>query len=246
MKGVEEGSNKTFLWTRKDENWSNNDVYKRLNGTSANGNPVFINNTRYNYMVDGNDWYSKIENHNWKYGRLMIEQTNSNGINVYETENAWNDYIPAKIGLMYLHDYYLAYDSNRNWKTNYDASSWIHFVNNKNTTGANLEWILPDYNVDSIPCAKTDFENALCTGALCGQKVCMSIDAGMCWQPDDFFYSETDCDLLISWVIGSVGMRDMPESYKTTGTLRPTFYLSSTVTIKSGIGSITDPYIIQK
>ena len=232
MKGVEEGSNKTFLWTRKDENWSNNDVYKRLNGTSANGNPVFINNTRYNYMVDGNDWYNKIESHNWKYGNLSKIDTNNNGVKVYEIENAWSDYIPAKIGLMYLHDYYLAYDSNRNWYNDYDASNWIHFVNNKNTTGSTLEWLLTDYGIDEPRTQSCLYKP---------DHLYCSVTSGFdnCWVEPSL-----PCDCMISFVAQSTGDLSLQSMYSELGNLRPTFYLSSTVTIKSGIGSITDPFIL--
>ena len=39
--------------------------------------------------------------------------------------------IPAKIGLMYLHDYYLAYDNIRNWQSDYDTTNWLYKDNNK-------------------------------------------------------------------------------------------------------------------
>ncbi len=50
--------------------------------------------------------------------------------------------ITAKVGLMYVHDYYLAYDNIRNWRDNYDKNNWLLFVNNEDTTGLGSEWLI--------------------------------------------------------------------------------------------------------
>ena len=219
MKGVETDNSKIFEWDASycGEKWPKSHISTMLNGTNSNVN-IFINNTRYEYMVEGNDWYNKIESHNWKYGNLSATDTNNNGLKVYEIENAWNNYIPAKIGLMYLHDYYLAYDNNRNWSNDYDTSNWIHFVNNKNTTGASEELLLSLYGTESF-----DF---VCPPG----SVCMPCGLDASW-----YHS-------ISYVIDSTSTI---EHIFVEGIARPTFYLSSTVKIKSGKGSITDPYIIE-
>ena len=48
--------------------WPNSDIYKRLNGETSNGNPIFVNNGYYEYMTKDGDWYNLIADHNWMYG----------------------------------------------------------------------------------------------------------------------------------------------------------------------------------
>ena len=301
MKGVE-GSENTYRWGENDVTWPNNDVYKRLNGTSANGNPIFINNTRYNYMVEGNPWYNKIENHNWMYGTVSsISNTTLNGKAVYGASNnglilydietgakateytidhdsydgpcnpinvsmKWSGDVTAKIGLMYLHDYYLAYDNSKNWYSDYDTSNWIHFVNNKNTTGSSGEWLLSDFGYqDGAPhtgCWGLPGQECRCCGSSSGCEIAGEISIGLApnTQKNRTFalaeVNNVDSHIndskvlaavtipyyLQSWYVASSGQVAV-SSGRSYG-LRPTFYLSSTVTIKNGQGTINDPYII--
>ena len=96
-----------------------------------------------------------IEEHNWLYGdigefnREIRGETaygvyENNGLILYDIETGLkpayyyyrDDYIKynwsteksvnAKIGLKYLHDYYLAYDNERNWYDDYDKSNWLY------------------------------------------------------------------------------------------------------------------------
>ena len=224
MKGVEEGSNKTFEQSKYD--WPCSSLFEKLNGISTSGN-IFINNTRYEYMVEGNKWYSKIENHNWKYGRSSFEwfniDTASNALNV---EDAWSDTTEAKIGLMYVHDYYFSYDSNRNWRSDCDGSSWVHYVNNKDTTGSSYgEFSIMFFRAwgpksPPIP-DQPSFDGSIAT--LTGD----SCEAMPRYQPV---------------CIRSSGCPDGDGCSEALA--RPTFYLSSSTTIKSGTGSITDPYML--
>ncbi len=239
MKGVEEGNNKIFQWNSKYQSpdcdgnaceWPNADIYKRLNGTNSNGNPVFVNNSIYEYMVDGNIWYSKIENHNWMYGDVdgtvsyaiidgeTVYGVRNNGLILYEIESGikptrryekidgnwqyvkhqWSSdkSVYAKIGLMYLHDYSLAYDIERNWYNDYDANNWLFINNNKTTT----DWLITNQG-----------------GYSDGRRH--------------------------AWIICDNGWIDQ-YTLTTRSTIRPTFYLSSTIKIASGSGTISDPYIL--
>ena len=249
MKGVEEGNNRTFSWGY--DQWPNSYVYQMLNGTYSNGN-IFINNKRYEYMVEGNDWYNKIEYHNWKYGELSGTDTSNNGLKVYEIENVWSADVPAKIGLMYLHDYYLAYDNNRNWNSDYDSSNWIHFINNKNTTGASQELTIAfagkhDTSASACDSPSPDGPSYSSSHGFSNnyEKV-TSVE-----ERRDENHLEVEVSFLVSginhyWIVSSSGR--VSSSYLTYcgsgGLARPTFYVSSSVTIKDGTGSITDPYIL--
>ena len=246
MKGVETNNSKTFTWNGGP--WPDSSVYKDLNGTYSSGN-IFINNTRYGYMVEGNDWYSQIESNNWKYGE--IKDISNNGIAIYNTENAWSDEVPAKIGLMYLHDYYLAYDNNRNWNSDYDTSNWIHFVNNKNTTGSSQEVLLPIRGRNSS-CGQTD-EPGITEGPSFSSSDLddFSIEF-LNMMITEHSKNEKSAKLIAyfpqaqAYFIQSSGNVDYDGACGKTasGITRPTFYLSSTVKIKSGTGKIDDPYIL--
>ena len=100
-------------------------------------------------------WYDIIDNHNWLYGNLAGDNDangsyyggKNNGLIVYQIETGnlptarydtsmnykpytWdvkNDVVDAKIGLMYLHDYYLSYDNNIDWFSNPATNkNWIY------------------------------------------------------------------------------------------------------------------------
>ena len=264
MKGVEEGNNKTFYWNTSyccDSPWIWTHLYKALNGSTSNGN-IFINNTRYNYMVEENEWYNKIESHNWKYGE--IKDISNNGITIYNTENVWCNDIEAKIGLMYLHDYYLAYDNERNWNSDYDTSNWIHFVNNKNTTGANEELLLSKYGYEKV------YDPTCKCGVACPEppscpppagpanpevpsisnnlessskyKVVDSMELRSLISPNNIAPTVSCPEYhTFSYIVNDAGNLDYLYA---NGLARPTFYLKSDTKIKSGTGSITDPYIL--
>ena len=268
MKGLESSGSKTFSWDTGcygeiPTTWPYAKISDMLNGTSSSSN-IFVKNSRYEYMVEGNDWYNKIESHDWKYG--YITDTSNNGITIYNTENAWSSYITTKIGSMYVHDYYLAYDNNRNWSSDYDTSNWIHFVNNKNTTGSSTELLLASYK--SVSCT---YSTGTCppsdpieTGGWGPADPAEPENPGVAFIPsssidfkivDSMELKENENSNKIVRTATCQGNRGVCNVVSSTGKVgnvdynglvRPTFYLSSSVKIKSGTGSITDPYIIQK
>jgi len=133
-----EALNSTVKWWSDyttDVTWPNSLIY-----TTINGNDYLLNET---YVPTG--WESKIVTYDWKYG-----DTTSNGsykgATIYATENAWTPTVSAKIGLMYIHDYYYAYASGglpgsySNAKT-----AWIHLSKNDSGAPSSYEWTMSRY-----------------------------------------------------------------------------------------------------
>ena len=76
---LKEGDTTKFVWNNVSVisqclgdscEWPNSDIYKRLNGTSSNGNPIFVDNSYYEYMTKDGDWYNLIADHEWMYGDI--------------------------------------------------------------------------------------------------------------------------------------------------------------------------------
>lgn len=138
------------------------------NHTSTGNSNIFIGNSHYDYMTVDNKWYDEIEEHNWMYGDVAdITQETLNDKTVYGAKNdgttlykietgklptltynlqgekeryQWTESVTAKIGLMYLHDYYLAYDNTTNWvDSSLRDDNWIFTGNN---TKEGWEWLL--------------------------------------------------------------------------------------------------------
>ena len=132
-----------------DITWPNSLIYQYINDTESTNN--YLNSEI--YIPTG--WESKIATTTWKYG-----DTTSNGSykgeTIYTTENAWTNVISAKIGLMYIHDYYYAYVSRGELGVYSNGSlAWIH-LNNNDTSAPNTsaEWIMSRYgcNLDNGRC----------------------------------------------------------------------------------------------
>ncbi len=149
--------------------WPNSMIFKRLNGLNAgtiSGNTgntnIFVDSKEYVYMNRNGDWYNLIEDHNWMYGdafystdatnALQIETgkvaTNRIWRNLSSVENVeesyqWTKSVPAKIGLMYVHDYYFTCD----YACIDAGKSWLFFLNNKKNfypeVASSNEWLLP-------------------------------------------------------------------------------------------------------
>ena len=123
-----------YYWdnvNNQDIKWNQSDLYKGLNGISGGKyTNLFIGNTT--YMPDG--WSNKIEDVNWKYGDFMNQ--NQAPATILQTEQGWTTTVTAKIGLMYVADYYYgvtktglncAASANRTTCRN---NNWMHFLNN--------------------------------------------------------------------------------------------------------------------
>ena len=239
---LKEGNATGFQWNSKYSisdclgevcEWPNTDIYKRLNGESSNGNPIFINNSFYEYMVQENKWYNLIEDHSWLYGDTNDSDTLNkyNGDEMYNIENGttstthfvgaeknnivqtytWTNKINAKISLMYWHDYYYSYydgndENSRGNAESYSklANSWLHFRKDGYNTSDSYEWLSTRWGIASLTATYFDV----------------------------FQIGTAD-----SWIIRG-GLLNRHG-------VRPIFYLSSKARIASGDGTKTNPYIIE-
>ena len=150
--------------------WPNATIFKRINGLNAGNVPgnmgntnLFVNSTEYSYMNQNGEWYNLIADHNWIYG----DESNTNDANTtfqietgklstkriwrnlggtsdqnVELPYQWSKYVNAKIGLMYMHDYYFTCDIG-----DINAGkSWLWFLSNDKNLDLNTynhEWLLP-------------------------------------------------------------------------------------------------------
>ncbi len=240
---LKEGDTVEFQWNSKYNvsdclgeacEWPNSDIYKRLNGEESNGNPIFINNAEYEYMVEGNEWYKLIEEHNWMYGDTNVTNWSIiyNGSKIYaietgntttrywpdeeqgqttcsddslcaEKEYTWTKSVPAKIGLMYMHDVDYAYTGGNPENPTNVKNSWIYFQKDRYNTSSIYEWLLPRTgpNTESFSVVSARHVN----------------------------------------LYGTIN----PNVMRYENGARPVFYLPSNVKIPSGTGTKTDPYILE-
>ena len=151
---IEQNSNKVFYWHNvynQDIKWNQSDLYKGLNGISGGKySNLFIGNTT--YMPSG--WSNKIEDVSWKYGDFT--NANQAPATILQTEQAWNTTVTAKIGLMYVADYYYGvtktglncYDSAN--RTTCRNNNWMHFLNNDSSApNSSYEWTMSRYGRNS-------------------------------------------------------------------------------------------------
>ncbi len=145
---IEQNSNKVFYWHNvytSDIKWNQSDLYKGLNGISGGTyNNLFIGNTT--YVPSG--WEEKIETVNWKYGDFT--DVNKTATQMVQQEQAWTTTVSAKIGLMYMADYYFALSktgTNCSGSGSYQTckTSWMHISNNDSASPDSYEWIMSRY-----------------------------------------------------------------------------------------------------
>ena len=179
--------------------WPNSKLFGNLNKS------IFVNNSVYPYMSTDNEWYNKIATTSWKYG--LISDTNKTADNIYAEENGWAATVSAKIGLMYIHDYYYGLTGNLNCTNNVDAdsckNSWIHLWNSNNDSGApdsTYEYTMSYYGASSS-------------------------------------YSYQAWNIFLNGYMTS-------QHIHFDQSVRPVFYLNSDVTSAGGIGTLTEPFII--
>ncbi len=133
-----EALNSTMQWYSSYSSnitWPNSTIYSSINGSS------FLNNTT--YVPSG--WSSKIATTSWKYGDNTSYQTGA--ANLYSIENAWRGARSAKIGLMYLHDYYYGMSGGNNCGSSGSTckTSWLHLSNNDSGAPSTTEWTMSRY-----------------------------------------------------------------------------------------------------
>ncbi len=202
---------------RAGATWEDSDIFKRLNGNDVNqsgSSNLFIDSKTSNvqYITTGNNWYNKIEDHTWKYGDVPSIDTDADS--VYSIESKFADVIQAKVGLIYVSDYYYSYsisgkdssDTNCNYADHSVRciNSWMHISNNGKTDDYQVEWTMDrfgkNYNFNYV----TYFIS----------------DNGSASANENVLYSNDS--------------------------VRPVFYLNSDITLSGGIGSLSDPFIVEK
>jgi len=144
-----EALNSTVKWWSDyttDVTWPNSLIY-----TTINGNEFLLSET---YVPTG--WESKIATTSWYYG----DTTNSGsykGETMYPIENPFGEStasnrftntVSAKIGLMYIHDYYYAYASGGAPGSYSNAkTAWIHMSKNDSGAPSSYEWTMSRYGL---------------------------------------------------------------------------------------------------
>ncbi len=142
-----EALNKGYMWYsefKTSKTWAQSELKANLNGS------IFLTNST--YVPDG--WADKIETVNWKYGDVYnsnpMTAINISAMQMVQIEQAWTDTVSAKIGLMYLADYYFAYQkSGLNCGPSGEASicktNWMHLAQNDTGAPVAAEWAMSRY-----------------------------------------------------------------------------------------------------
>ncbi len=98
--------------------WPESDLFIDLNGS------YFLENENY---IPNDVWRNKILTTNWKYGNVL--ESRQTAQSMANTELSLTNSINAKIGLLYLHDFYYGLPGNNNCSDKIDANtcrtSWI-------------------------------------------------------------------------------------------------------------------------
>ena len=118
ISALSKGSMRWYSSNDSKITWKTSTIYSSINGS------YFLTNTDYVPTA----WKSKISDTTWKYGSVVNYSyaTGYNGDNVYNLENAWTTTVSAKIGLMYIHDYYYGYSNGSPGTATNAKTSWIH------------------------------------------------------------------------------------------------------------------------
>ncbi len=186
-----------FFWNDSSllsGSWEYYDLYKRLNGTTSNGNPIFIGNEKYSYMQE-EKWTKLIDTPTYYIGN----STSNSNPTLFQNERT-NNFTGNKIGLMYLSDYLYADSSSQNGTYSY-YNNWLFIQNGLNgVSNTPSESIAPTNDAEwtmtmegksgSRYRARIVFSNGAVNGAL--------LDTAYAVRP--VFYLESDIN-----IIGGVG-----------------------------------------
>ncbi len=156
---IVEGSTNLFLWNdvASNLNWVKGWAYDRLNGLVQYGAaPSFVDSTQYPYMSKSGDWYKKIDDATWKYGDITNNSWMVKAPAMYDLEAKLTGSVTAKIGLMYLNEYYYSGEggnndcSEQNGYASTCKKSWLHISNNGYSSNQSLaEWTITRYGASS-------------------------------------------------------------------------------------------------
>lgn len=203
--------------------WNDSTIQKKLNGT------LFLEETVYNYVPD--EWDQKIATVTWKYGENASVSMSANDL--YLIESGFSKSVDKKIGLMYVHDYYYAYQKNglNCYSTSNEdlcRNSWISLFNDVRENNVyyddhtNLNSQIRKYDEWTM-----SIKNATHSSILGGYMTSPYLI--------NFEYENYE-----GYKKGNVLSGDETSKY----IVRPVFYLTDSVTYQSGVGTIDDPFII--
>ena len=193
---------------REDVRWYSSTGNSSLLYTALNGNDFLESET----FIPG-EWENYIEDTEWKSG--FLENRNQSASAIYEIEEAWTEKVTAKIGLMYVSDYYYSHQSGGKICAPEQGSAvystctngWLHLSKNENDLPADASPIF--YNGEWLMLRGTMTDE--------GYKTAFSIAQD-----------------------GSV----LQSSLHAQISIRPVFYLKKSIQFVSGTGAESDPYII--
>ena len=129
--------NSTLQWWSDmytNKTWPSSLIKSAINGSS------FLTNTTY----VPSEWESKIATTTWKYGDTT-KSGSYDGPTIYAIENAWTTTVNAKIGLMYIHDFYYAAASGGAQNHSTASKAWINLNANDSGAPSSNEWIMDRY-----------------------------------------------------------------------------------------------------
>ncbi len=233
---IREGENYRYRWHKTETTnttWPNSDIYKRLNGqgsgsaqgTSGNTN-LFINSTTSNVQyiktTDNTTWYNKIErNHEWLYGGIYYENIDKTADEIYKIESG-----------------HQAVQQNINegatlWTSKIQAAVGLMYVS--------------DYYY-SYAGGGSDSSNTNCFSSTSCVHGWLHISQN--GKNDDYQsdwtmvqYGYNSFSGYLAWFVLSYG--NMYHYFLSDDlSVRPVFYLYSSVFISSGTGTSIDPFII--
>ncbi|MGN1358531.1 MAG: glycine rich domain-containing protein, partial [Bacilli bacterium] len=134
------GSGNTYQWHNSSSSyiaWSGSLLYSNLNGSSFLTNTTYLPSGWSDKISTSNPWYFRSDN--VAYGSTYMAYT---GADMYTYETSDNS-LTAKIGLMALHDYYLAPGNGTSCNSSGACTaSWIHFTQNSSSYATSSEWTM--------------------------------------------------------------------------------------------------------
>ena len=214
--------------------WSNGDLYKRLNGTESNGNPIFVNNNEYGYMAHGEEWYNLIEDHNWMYGDTNTKEISIiyNGNAMYGIETgkiATKRYWPDERTQTTCSNDNQCTEKNYTWSKSISAKIGLMYIHD-------VLYAYPGGNPGSDINVKNSW--------IFFQKDGYNMSKPVEWLITRFGVYGPTGTTLYAWVINANGTLDDAFPVIWYGE-RPVFYLESKAKIASGDGTKSNPFILE-
>ena len=135
-----EALNTAYKWNSSyDVDWAHSELYTGLNDS------YFLTNTTY---VPDSSWSNRIVASDWHY--WTGNSANMDAATMASTELGATDIVNAKIGLMYLHDYYYGLEGGNNCYSNGSTckTSWLYLSKNDTNAPNGSEWTISRYDTN--------------------------------------------------------------------------------------------------